>query len=69
LAITAWINVTTDRPDDWDVAGTLLANYAAMDQPSQSRSPVAKHYGRVMPCSKQKKTNGWQWCPASWPAK
>jgi hypothetical protein len=43
----AWINVTTDRPDDWDVAvGLLLANYAAMDQlDGKAATLVAKHYG------------------------
>jgi hypothetical protein len=43
----AWINVTTDRPDDWDVAvGLLLANYAAMDQlDAKAATLVAKHYG------------------------
>ena len=43
----AWINVTTDRPDDWDVAvGLLLANYAAIDQlDAKAATLVAKHYG------------------------
>jgi hypothetical protein len=43
----AWINVTTDRPDDWDVAvGLLVANYAAIDQlDAKAATSVAKHYG------------------------
>jgi len=42
-----WINVTTDRPDDWDVAvGLLVPNYAAIDQiDAKAATLVAKHYG------------------------
>jgi hypothetical protein len=43
----AWINVTTDHPDDWDVAvGLMVANYAAIDQlDAKAATSVAKHYG------------------------
>jgi len=42
-----WYNLTTDRPDDWDVAvGLLLPNYAAMDQIDAKAATIsAKHYG------------------------
>jgi hypothetical protein len=42
-----WINVTTDSPNDWDVAvGLLVANYAAIDQlDARAATSVAKHYG------------------------
>lgn len=42
-----WVNVTTDRPDDWDVAvGLLYPNWAAMDQvDAKAATLVIKHYG------------------------
>jgi hypothetical protein len=42
-----WLNVTTDHPDDWDVAvGILYPNYAAMDAlDSKAATVAAKHYG------------------------
>jgi hypothetical protein len=42
-----WLNVTTDSPADWDVAvGTMVANYAAIDQlDAKAATSVAKHYG------------------------
>jgi hypothetical protein len=42
-----WTNVTTDRPDDWDVAiGLLYANYAALDEVAAKAATITiKHYG------------------------
>jgi len=42
-----WYNVTTDRPDDWDVAvATIYPNYAAIDQIDAKAATIsAKHYG------------------------
>lgn len=42
-----WLNVTTEHPDDWDVAvGLLLPNYAAIDQlDAKAATIIAKHYG------------------------
>jgi phage gpG-like protein len=42
-----WTNLTTDHPDDWDVAvGTLFPNYAALDQVDAKAATIsAKHYG------------------------
>ena len=42
-----WTNVTTDNPNDWDVAvGLMVANYAAIDQlDAKAATLVAKHYG------------------------
>jgi len=42
-----WTNVTTDGPNDWDVAvGLMVANYAAIDQlDAKAATIVAKHYG------------------------
>jgi hypothetical protein len=42
-----WYNLTTDRPDDWDVAvGILFQNYAALDQVDAKAATIsAKHYG------------------------
>jgi hypothetical protein len=42
-----WLSVTTDHPDDWDVAvGILYPNWAAMDQlDTKAASIVNKHYG------------------------
>ncbi len=42
-----WYNVTTDRPDDWDVAvGTMYPNYAAIDQIDAKAATIStKHYG------------------------
>lgn len=42
-----WTNVTTEHPDDWDVAvGLMLPNYAAIDQlDAKAATIVAKHYG------------------------
>lgn len=42
-----WYNLTTDRPDDWDVAvGILFPNYAALDQVDAKAATIsAKHYG------------------------
>jgi hypothetical protein len=42
-----WTNVTTDGPNDWDVAvGLMVANYAAIDQlDAKAATLVAKHYG------------------------
>jgi hypothetical protein len=42
-----WVNITTDHPDDWDVAvGILFANYAALDQIDAKAATIsAKHYG------------------------
>jgi hypothetical protein len=42
-----WYNVTTDRPDDWDIAvAVLYPNFAAIDQlDAKAATLVAKHYG------------------------
>ena len=42
-----WTNVTTDGPNDWDVAlGLLFPNWAALDQADAKASTIiAKHYG------------------------
>jgi len=42
-----WTNVTTDRPDDWDVAvGLLFPNWAALDQVDAKAATIStKHYG------------------------
>lgn len=42
-----WLNDTTDRPDDWDVAlGILFPNYAALDAlDAKAATIAAKHYG------------------------
>jgi hypothetical protein len=42
-----WYNVTTDRPDDWDVCvATIYPNYAAIDQIDAKAATIsAKHYG------------------------
>jgi|SRR5271169_1957869 len=42
-----WGNVTTDRPDDWDLAiGVLFPNWAAIDQlDTKAATIAAKHYG------------------------
>ncbi len=42
-----WTNLTTDRPDDWDVAvGILFPNYAALDQVDAKAATIStKHYG------------------------
>jgi len=42
-----WLNVTTDHPDDWDVAvGILFPNYAALDQVDAKAATISsKHYG------------------------
>jgi hypothetical protein len=42
-----WTNVTTDNPNDWDVAiGLLYANYAALDQVAAKAATITvQHYG------------------------
>jgi hypothetical protein len=42
-----WYNLTTDRPDDWDVAvGVLFPNYAALDQVDAKAATIStRHYG------------------------
>ena len=42
-----WTNVTTDSPNDWDVAvGLLYPNYAAIDQIDGKAVTIStKHYG------------------------
>ena len=42
-----WTNLTTDRPDDWDVAvGLLFLKWAALDQIDAKAATIsAKHYG------------------------
>jgi hypothetical protein len=42
-----WYNVTTDRPDDWDIAvAVMYPNFAAIDQlDAKAATLVAKHYG------------------------
>jgi len=41
-----WTNVTTDSPQDWDVAlGLMFPNWAAMDQgDARAATIIAKHY-------------------------
>ena len=42
-----WTNVTTDNPQDWDVAlGLMFPNWAALDQADAKAATIfAKHYG------------------------
>jgi hypothetical protein len=42
-----WLSVTTDHPEDWDVAvGVLYPNWGALDQlDTKAASIVNKHYG------------------------
>ncbi len=42
-----WTNLTTDHPNDWDVAvGILFPNYAALDQVDAKAATIStKHYG------------------------
>ena len=42
-----WNNVTTDHPDDWDVAiGIMFPNWAALDQIDAKAATIStKHYG------------------------
>lgn len=42
-----WTNVTTDSPNDWDVAvGLMYPNWAALDQlDAKAATIAAKHYG------------------------
>jgi len=42
-----WTNVTTDNPQDWDVAlGLMFPNWAALDQgDAKAATIIAKHYG------------------------
>ncbi|MGB2679057.1 MAG: hypothetical protein WAN12_18395 [Candidatus Acidiferrum sp.] len=42
-----WTNVTTERPDDWDIAvGLLFPNWAALDQVDAKAATIStKHYG------------------------
>ena len=42
-----WTNVTTDGPQDWDIAlGLLFPNWSALDQAdSKAATIIAKHYG------------------------
>jgi hypothetical protein len=42
-----WNNVTTDGPQDWDIAlGLMFPNWAAMDQgDAKAATIIAKHYG------------------------
>jgi hypothetical protein len=42
-----WTNVTTDGPNDWDVAvGLMFPNWAALDQSDAKTATIfAKHYG------------------------
>ena len=42
-----WYNVTTDSPNDWDIAvGILVPNYAAIDQLDARAATISiKHYG------------------------
>jgi hypothetical protein len=43
----AWLNATTDNPNDWDVAiGILYPNWATIDQlETKAATLVNKHYG------------------------
>jgi len=42
-----WTNVTTDGPNDWDIAvGYMISNWAAIDQlDARAATVLAKHYG------------------------
>ncbi|MGO8985878.1 MAG: hypothetical protein ACLPHI_21045 [Terriglobales bacterium] len=42
-----WTNVTTDGPNDWDIAvGLMYPNWAALDQgEAKATAIIAKHYG------------------------
>jgi hypothetical protein len=42
-----WTNITTDSPQDWDVAfGFMYPNWAALDQgDAKGATIVARHYG------------------------
>jgi|SRR5215469_1598827 len=42
-----WTNVTTENPNDWDVAlGIMYSNWAAVDQgETKAATIIAKHYG------------------------
>lgn len=42
-----WTNVTTDGPQDWDVAvGLMFSNWAALDQgDAKAATVIARHYG------------------------
>jgi hypothetical protein len=42
-----WNNVTTDSPQDWDIAlGLMFPNWAAIDQAdARAATILAKHYG------------------------
>ena len=42
-----WTNVTTDGPQDWDIAlGYMIPNWAAIDQlDARAATILAKHYG------------------------
>jgi hypothetical protein len=42
-----WTNITTNSPEDWDVAvGLLFPNYAALDQIDAKAATIStKHYG------------------------
>ena len=42
-----WTNVTTENPNDWDVAvGLMFANWATLDQADAKAATIAaKHYG------------------------
>lgn len=42
-----WTNVTTDGPNDWDVAvGLMFPNWSALDtSDSKTATVLAKHYG------------------------
>jgi hypothetical protein len=42
-----WTNVTTDGPNDWDIAvGYMITNWAAIDQlDARAATVLAKHYG------------------------
>ncbi|HMD16353.1 MAG TPA: hypothetical protein VKH18_06770 [Terriglobales bacterium] len=42
-----WTNVTTDGPQDWDIAlGLMFPNWAAIDQSdAKTATIIAKHYG------------------------
>jgi len=42
-----WTNVTTDSPNDWDVAiGIMFPNWAALDQIDAKAATIStKHYG------------------------
>jgi len=42
-----WTNVTTDGPQDWDIAlGLMFSNWSALDQSDAKTATIlAKHYG------------------------